>query len=86
MGPRNAGLEARFDVMFANFAKTGNPGIAGVDWKPYTVEGRETMVVGRDGSLSIVNDPERRRREIMQPVYKTYFKNKISFADENAAQ
>lgn len=47
---------------WAEFAKTGTPG---PDWVEYDIADRNTMVIGDDGSFSIVKDPEKTARELL---------------------
>lgn len=47
--------------MWASFARDGNPTIVGqAEWKPYTLESRQTMII--DANCRMVNDPEREER------------------------
>ena len=46
---------------FTGLAKTGKPGL--LDWTPYTLPTRPTLVVG-DGSVTVVNDPRQWEREL----------------------
>lgn len=52
-------------AMWASFARTGKPGAAGQpEWKPYTLAGRETMII--DAKCRLENDPERLERQFLE--------------------
>ncbi len=42
--PAGLALQDKVSQAWVNFARTGNPSQPGLPWKPYTVEGKETMV------------------------------------------
>jgi para-nitrobenzyl esterase len=49
-------LQDKVSQAWVNFAKTGDPSQPGLAWKPYTVEGRETMVFDTTSEQRNVND------------------------------
>jgi para-nitrobenzyl esterase len=51
--------------MWATFARTGAPGAHGQpEWKPYTLEARETMII--DASCRLESDPETLERQLFE--------------------
>ena len=66
-------LADKISSMWINFAKTGNPSIDGFEWSEYTLENRETMVVGNDSSVSMVNDPKGEQRVALMPLLDELF-------------
>lgn len=67
-------LADRMCAMWANFARTGDPSIEGVEWTPYDSQTRETMVIGNDCSLKMVSDPLSEQRVLVEPLMKYYVK------------
>ncbi|MDO6414720.1 carboxylesterase family protein [Sphingomonas sp. BIUV-7] len=52
---------ANMSAMWAAFARTGRPSIAGQpEWKPYTIDRRETMLI--DVQCTLIADPEKTER------------------------
>lgn len=47
-GTVDPGTAARAQEAWVNFAKTGDPSIEGVEWKPYHSDTRDTMVIEKD--------------------------------------
>ena len=43
------------------------------EWSEYTLENRETMVVGNDSSVSMVNDPKGEQRVALMPLLDELF-------------
>jgi para-nitrobenzyl esterase len=62
-GPEAQALAKRMATAWANFAHTGNPSQPGLEWKPFTPDGCETMVF--DNTCQIVSDPEAEARKIL---------------------
>ena len=61
-GARPRALSAKMANSFINFAKTGNPNGGGLpNWKPYSTQYGETMVL--DDVPVLVNDPDREARK-----------------------
>ena len=56
------------------FARTGNPSADGIEWTRYTTEGRETMIIGDDCSMTMKNDPLSEQRVLIEPFVKYYLK------------
>ena len=56
------------------FARTGNPSADGIEWTQYTTEGRETMIIGDDCSMTMKNDPLSAQRVLIEPFVKYYLK------------
>lgn len=66
-GPELQPLMQQVMKAWAGFARTGQPGHAGLpDWKPFTPDERWTMLLQRDCTL--VNDPRGAEREAMAQV------------------
>ncbi len=59
-------LAKKVSNMWANFARTGNPSIAGVNWEPYDTKSRKTLVIGNDNSIRVVNDYLGKQRLYME--------------------
>ena len=63
-GKRPRALSEKMAGSFLNFVKTGNPNGGGLpNWKPYTSQNGETMVL--DDTSSLVNDPDRSARKAL---------------------
>ncbi|QJD80374.1 carboxylesterase/lipase family protein [Spirosoma rhododendri] len=61
-GKRPRALSEKMAGSFINFARTGNPNGGGLpNWKPYTPQNGETMVL--DDTCALVNDPDREARK-----------------------
>lgn len=78
-GPYDPVLTRQFSQAFVNFARTGNPSLDGLEWTEYDLNERGTMVIERDATMHMVNDPRSERRKILDPVFKTFFKNRKPF-------
>ena len=62
---------AKVSTAWATFARTGNPGAPGLpDWRPYTAQDRETMILNYDSEL--VSDPRREDRLAVEKVGPNY--------------
>ena len=59
---------ARVQESWVNFAKTGDPSIAGVTWKAYNTDSRDTMVIEKD-AWECVSDPSKTARELLEKAY-----------------
>lgn len=57
-------VAAKVRESWVNFAKTGDPSVDGVEWKPYKTDVRDTMVIERDG-WECVPDPSKAARELL---------------------
>lgn len=74
-GPYDPTLTKNFSTAFTNFARTGNPSQDGIKWGTYQPEGVNTMVVGRDCSMSMQSTPRQAQVDMLLPHYmKFYFK------------
>lgn len=63
-GKRPRALSEKMANSFLNFARTGNPNGGGLpDWKPYTRQNGETMIL--DDTPLLVNDPDREARKAL---------------------
>jgi para-nitrobenzyl esterase len=61
-GKRPRALSEKMAKSFLNFARTGNPNGGGLpNWKPYTAEKGETMVLNDQSMLAL--DPDREARK-----------------------
>jgi para-nitrobenzyl esterase len=61
-GKRPRALSDKMAKSFLNFAKTGNPNGGGLpNWKPYTAENGETMILNDQSMLAL--DPDREARK-----------------------
>ena len=54
--------------MWANFARTGDPSVPELDWRPYDAKDRETAVISRSPFLK--SDPLRAQREQLGPLLR----------------
>ena len=54
--PAGLALQDKVSRAWVNFARTGNPSQPGLPWKPYTVEGKETMVFDTVSEVRCVDD------------------------------
>ncbi len=64
--PGDPALAHRVQDMWANFARTGDPGIPDLPWPEYDPAGRQTMVLGRD--CAVEPDVLKVQREILSPL------------------
>ena len=63
-GKRPRALSEKMAGSFINFAKTGNPNGGGLpNWKPYTTQNGETMIL--DDTPALTNDPDREARKAL---------------------
>jgi len=63
-GKRPRALSEKMARSFINFVKTGNPNGGGLpNWKPYSPQNGETMVL--DDAPALVNDPDREARKAL---------------------
>ena len=60
-GERAREISAAMIRAFAGLARTGTPGLA--EWRPYTLPGRETLVIGEE-TVAMADDPRRWEREL----------------------
>ena len=54
--PAGLALQDKVSGAWVNFARKGNPSQPGLPWKPYTVEGKETMVFDTISEVRCVDD------------------------------
>ena len=52
-GEMNPQLALDMSTSWANFARTGDPGIEKAPWQPYDPQTRSTMLFGNDGSMTV---------------------------------
>lgn len=57
VGSVDKALAKKIVTMWANFARTGNPSLESFTWTPYDAKDRPTMVVDKNGALSMENNP-----------------------------
>lgn len=63
-GKRPRALSEKMANSFINFCKTGNPNGGGLpNWKPYTTQNGETMIL--DDAPALTNDPDREARKAL---------------------
>ncbi|TAE31470.1 MAG: carboxylesterase/lipase family protein [Cytophagales bacterium] len=63
-GKRPRGLSEKMAGSFLNFMRTGNPNGGGLpNWKPYTTQNGETMIL--DDLPALANDPDREARKAL---------------------
>ena len=67
-------LADKLCTAWANFARTGDPSIEGVEWTPYNSETRATMVIGNDSSMRMENDWLGAQRALIEPLLDLYVK------------
>lgn len=63
-------LAKNMSDMWANFARTGNPSTEKINWTPYNVETRDTLVIDNDSSMRIEEDYLGKQRELIEPLLK----------------
>jgi para-nitrobenzyl esterase len=69
--PRFFKLGRTTSTAWATFARTGKPGAPDLpDWKPYTVEDRQTMILNYDSAL--ISDPRREDRLAVEKIGPDY--------------
>ena len=59
---------AKVQESWTNFAKTGDPSIAGATWNKYNTDTRDTMVIDK-GKWECVSDPSKIARELLEKAY-----------------
>ena len=59
---------AKAQQAWINFAKTGDPTVDGVAWKPYDTATRDTMVI-QTGRWKCVSDPSKTPRELLEKAF-----------------
>ncbi len=74
-GPYDPQLMKNFSGAIVSFAKNGDPSQPGIPWTEYDEESRNTMVIGRDASMSMVSDPKKEQREMLLPIFYDYWIN-----------
>jgi len=67
-GEVDPAVAAKAQESWVNFAKTGDPSISDVEWKPYDTDARYTMVIEKDG-WECVSDPSKTARELLEKAY-----------------
>ena len=64
-------LAANVQEMWVNFAKTGNPSTADLEWKKYDPIQRETMLL--DSNCRMEKNPKALQRELLSSLNRYYF-------------
>ena len=59
---------AKVQESWISFAKTGDPSVDGVVWKPYNTNTRDTMVI-KKGKWESVSDPSKEARELLEKAF-----------------
>lgn len=67
----NEELADKVQHMWVNFARTGNPSLEDLQWRPYTPHTRLTMILGK--KTGMVRDLKREQRLLLQPMLNHYF-------------
>lgn len=75
-GPYDPELTKRFSNMLVNFARTGDPSIEGVEVPQYEKSNRSTIMIGRDASIYVEQNPCAKETELLLPTYYDYFLKK----------
>lgn len=75
-GPFDPTLTKQFSTAFTNFARTGDPNQDGLAWAPYTPEGVNTMIIGRDASMKMGKTPRQSQVDMLLPHYLKFYFNK----------
>ena len=69
-GEMNPKLALDISTSWANFARTGDPGIEKAPWLPYDSQTRNTMLFGNDCTMKMVQDPWKKQRELLDFAYR----------------
>ena len=67
--------------MWANFARTGNPSVVGINWKRYTVPERATMILDKNPRLK--NDILKNQRKLLFPLLRYMINASYTSLDYN---
>ena len=57
--------------MWVNFARTGDPSLEDLRWRPYEPDTRLTMILGK--KTGMVRDLKREQRLLLEPMLGHYF-------------
>lgn len=79
--PADAGLTKIVGDMWANFARTGDPSVPGLDWNAYDEKLRSTAIISR--SPHIKNDPLKAQRELLSPLLRYMINASYATLDYN---
>lgn len=74
--PADPSLTKAVGDMWANFARTGDPSVPGLDWTTYNEKQRSTAIISR--SPHIKSDPLKAQRELLSPLLR--YKINMSYA------
>jgi len=66
--PADEALCKQVQEMWANFARTGDPSVEGLEWKPYSAVFRDTMVIGKDSHME--RDVLGEQRKLLYPILR----------------
>ncbi len=69
-------LTKHFSNILVNFARTGNPGIEGLNIPEYDKINRSTLIIGRDSKIYVEENPLPKETEFLLPTYYDYFLNR----------
>ena len=72
----NYELADEVQVMWVNFARTGNPSTSKHTWEKYNSETRKSMIL--DGNIQMVEDYKKKQRLLIEPLLKYYFNGNYS--------
>ena len=67
-GEIDTATAAKIQEAWINFAKSGDPTVDGVIWKPYNTDTRDTMVIKTD-QWKCVSDPSKTPRELLEKAF-----------------
>ncbi len=63
-------LSKKVQDMWANFARTGNPSVDGIEWQEYTEKDRETLIISKDCHMD--KDVLGNQRKLLAPLLYTF--------------
>ncbi|MCQ2186123.1 MAG: carboxylesterase family protein [Bacteroidales bacterium] len=72
-GPYDPALTKKFSTAFANFARTGDPSQKGIEWSTYSPDGVNTMVIGKDCSMSMQETPRKAQADMLLPHCQNFY-------------
>ena len=67
--------------LWAQFAKTGNPSVKGIEWKPFETHKRATMILQKKPELRF--DILKRQRKLLSPLLKYMLNGSYTELDFN---
>ena len=79
--PADPGLTKTVGDMWANFARTGDPSVPGLDWPAYDEKNRSTAVINL--SPEIKSDPLKEHRKQLSPILRYMINPSYASLDYN---